>query len=174
MTLWYRSCQWICWNVGPAESTDQTFFLNQRNQGKEMSDPGAGGEVLEWEHVPVDTLWVFYVMSNLDLCVWEIWCCWPPENYCCNHCNFVSSSKVLPSLFHHCDAQSWDEEAVLGHVSSRYLCAWCVIKVKWQKKEERLKGELRGNAHVIHHAAFQHKESKNRYRRIFCVCFSSR
>ena len=36
--------------------------------------------------------------------------------------------------------QSWAEESLLGHVLGGWLCVWCVKEVKWQKKEERLKG----------------------------------
>lgn len=69
--------------------------------------------------------------------------------------------------------QSWAEESLLGHSLGGWLCAWRIKEVKRRKKEEMLKGgRLLGNAHVIHHAAFQPKEPKNRYRRVFSIYFS--
>lgn len=122
MTIWYRCCQRDHWNFGPAEDAEHTFFLIQGNQGKQVSDRGVGWVVLEWEHVPVDTLWVLYVMLNLNLCVWEKQCCWHPGNYYCNYCNFTSLSKFCTSLAHHRDAQgisgpkAWEEKGKKSHI----------------------------------------------------------
>ena len=59
--------------------------------------------VLEWEHILMAALWIVYVMPNLNLCVWEKRCCWPPDNC---YSNYPSSGKVSPSSAHLRDAQS--------------------------------------------------------------------